>query len=286
MNSSSLISVLVRSKNDGKYIRRTLDGLLRSARGMAVEIICCDDASSDDTPSIIDSFAQVRRITRPDGEYRPGRTLNHMIRHCNGDIIVFNNADAIPLDDNYLRELTAPLVAGTADAVYGNQLPRPDAQWLVMKDNMRAFGDGSIAATWKFFFSLASSAVLRKDLLEHPFDETMRYSEDVEWAHRRPMRIAYAPNARVEHSHNYTIPELKKRFYGEGYADAQIYGSVPTLFRALAGAAKETLRDAAFLLRHPAGLGELFAAPVRRLIQKLYHRRGGLDYQKDHPTHA
>ena len=286
MSSSPQISVLVRSKNDGKYIRRTLDGLLRSAKGMAVEIICCDDASTDDTPAVIDSFPQVKRIMRPDGEYRPGRTLNHMVRQCHGDIIVFNNADAIPLDECYLKELTAPLVAGNADAVYGNQLPRPDAQWLVVKDNTRAFGDGRIAATWTFFFSLASSAVLRKDLVEHPFDETMRYSEDVEWAHRRPIRIAYAQNARVEHSHNYTIPELKKRFYGEGYADAQIYGSVPTLARALAGAFKETLRDAAFLLKNPAGLPELFASPVRRLIQKLYHRRGGLDYQKDHPTHA
>ncbi len=286
MSSSNLISVLVRSKNDGKFIRRTLEGLLQSAKGLDVEIISCDDASTDETPAIIDSFPQVKRIERPDGEYRPGRTLNHMIRHCNGDIIVFNNADAIPLDECYLRELIAPLLAGTADAVYGNQLPRPDAQWLVVKDNIRAFGDGRIAVNWKFFFSLASSAIRREDLITHPFDETMRFSEDVEWAHRRPIRIAYAPKARVEHSHNYTISELKRRFYGEGYADAQIYGSVPSLPRALSGAARESLRDAAFLLRHPAGLNELFTSPVRRLVQKLYHRRGGLDYQKDHPTHG
>ena len=280
------ISILVRSKNDGKFIRRTLEGLFKAARGMDVEIICCDDGSSDDTVSIIESFPKIRLIPCPDGEYRPGRTLNYMVRQCSGDIVVFNNADAIPLDDSYLNELVKPLLAGTADAVYGNQLPRPDAQWLVVKDNTRAFGDGRIAATWKFFFSLASSAIRREDLIAHPFDESMRYSEDVEWAHRRPIRIAYAANAHVEHSHNYTIKELKKRFYGEGYADAKIFQTVPTLARALLGAARESCRDAVFLMKHPAGMSELLSSPVRRMVQKLYHRRGGLDYQKEHPDNA
>ena len=152
------------------------------------------------------------RLPRPEGEYRPGARLNYMVRHCRGDIVVFNNADAVPLDRHWLRELVAPLLEDRADAVYGHQVPRPDAAWLVRKDNLRAFGDGRIAATWRFFFSLATSAVRRADLLAHPFDEELRYSEDVAWAYRNPVRIAYAPAARVEHSHNYTTAELKRRF--------------------------------------------------------------------------
>ena len=209
--------------------------------------------------------------------------LLHDLRLCerHGDIVVFNNADAVPRNNQWLRNLIRPLLDGSADAVYGNQLPRPDADYLVRKDNLRAFGDGRIAAKWRFFFSLATSAVWRRDLLSRPFDETIRYSEDVEWAHRVPIRIAYAADALVEHSHNYTLSELKKRFYGEGYADGRIFGQRPSFYREMASGVKEMLRDMVFLLKNPRGLGELPSVPVRRFIQRYSHWKGVLDYVRD-----
>jgi len=278
-----LISILVRSCNDEAFIGKTLQSIQEQECAIPFEIISCDDGSKDRTPAIIASFPSVTKLPRPDGEYRPGRRLNYMIAHSRGDLIVFNNADAVPLDRHWLSELIAPLAADTADVVYGNQLPRPDASFLVRKDNLRAFGDGKEAATWRFFFSLATSAARRQDLIEHPFDENIRYSEDVEWAHRRPIRIAYAPNAKVEHSHNYTIPELKRRFYGEGRADAEIFGDRPNLPREMISAALETFRDGRFLLTHPAGLNELPEAPIRRFIQRFYHWKGVRDYVRCTP---
>ena len=272
------ISILVRSSNDEAFIEKTLRNILDQECVLPFEIICCDDGSKDHTPDIIASFPSVKKLPRPEGEYRPGRRLNYMVAHSSGDLIVFNNADAVPVNRRWLSELVAPLLADAADAVYGNQLPRPDARYLVRKDNLRAFGDGREAAKWRFFFSLATSAVRRCDLVEHPFDENIRYSEDVEWAHRRPIRIVYAPEAKVEHSHNYTIAELKQRFYGEGRADAEIFGDRPDLPREMISAILETLRDGRFLLTHPAGLAELPAAPGRRFIQRFYHWKGVRDY--------
>jgi len=280
------ISILVRSRNDRPYIGNTLERLLGQQSDFPFEIVCCDDASEDGTREIISTHPEVRLIDRPEGPYFPGRTLNRMVRECRGDIVVFNNADAVPQDETYLRNLTAPLLdEHRADAVYGNQLPRPDASWLVRKDHLRAFGDGKTAAQWHFFFSLASAAAWKEDLVRYPFDETMHYSEDVEWAYRRNGRIVYAPDARVEHSHNYTDAELRRRFYGEGYADAGIFGHAPGLFQTLARAAMETCRDCRFLLFHPHGWIELPAAPRRRLIQKFYFRKGARDYLRD-STHA
>ena len=273
-----LISILVRSRNDEAFIAKTLSAVLNQECAIPFEVICCDDGSTDRTAEIIDSIPGTVRLPRPEGEYRPGQRLNYMIRHSRGDLIVFNNADAVPVNRRWLSELVAPLLEGAADAVYGNQLPRPDARYLVRKDNLRAFGDGREAAKWRFFFSLATSAVRRCDLVEYPFDENIRYSEDVEWAHRRPIRIVYAPEAKVEHSHNYTLAELKRRFYGEGRADAEIFGDRPNLPREMISAVLETLRDGRFLLAHPAGLAELPAAPVRRFIQRFYHWKGVRDY--------
>ena len=271
---SGLVSILVRSKNDEAYVGSTLKAILEQESPVPFEVISCDDASTDRTPEIIASFPEVIRLPRPDGEYRPGQRLNYMIRHCRGDLVVFNNADAVPQDKHWLANLIAPRCDGSADAVYGNQLPRPDAAYLVRKDNLRAFGDSSIAASWKFFFSLATSAAKREDLLANPFDETIRYSEDVEWAHRRPIRIKYAADARVEHSHNYTLAQLRRRFHGEGQADARIFGPTP-LWRELASALRETLRDFAYLLPRPRGWRELPVAPIRRLTQRYCHWKGG-----------
>lgn len=273
-----LISILVRSRNDEAFIARTLHAIMDQECEHPFEVLCCDDDSSDRTPEILASFPGIVRLPRPDGAYRPGRRLNYMVRYSRGDIIVFNNADAVPVDRRWLSELVAPLLEDRADAVYGNQLARPDASYLVRKDYLRAFGDGREAARWRFFFSLATSAVRRADLIEHPFDETLLYSEDVEWAHRHPFRIVYAMNARVEHSHNYTLPELRRRFYGEGSADAVIFGERPDLVREMFSAAAETCRDFLFLLAHPAGLAELPGAPVRRFVQRFCHWKGVRDH--------
>ena len=276
---SPRISVIVRAHNDEALIERTLAGIF-SQQPPPSEVIVCDDNSTDRTREVAARFP-VRFVERPDGPYKPGRTLNALVRAAMGEIVVFNNSDAVPLDEHWLCELVKPLLSGAPRVfAFANQLPRPDAQALVRKDNERAFGDGKVQATWKFFFSLASSATWRQNLLEVPFDEGIQYSEDVEWAWRNsrrekdPVKIVYCPDAHVEHSHNYTLRELAKRFRGEGAADRVIFGESPSLAREIFGAARETLRDWAYLLRRPRDWAEIPSAPVRRLVQRIAHWRG------------
>jgi rhamnosyltransferase len=188
----------------------------------------------------------------------------------------------VPLDDHWLDSLVKPLLDEPEKPtfVFANQLPRADAQALVRKDSERAFGDGKVQATWRFFFSLASSATRRRLLAETPFDEKIQYSEDVEWSWRNsrraenPVRIVYCPDAHVEHSHNYTLRELAKRFKGEGAADRMIFGDNPSLVHELLGAARETLRDWMYLAKRPKDWLEVPSAPVRRLVQRISHWRG------------
>ena len=275
------VSVIVRAHNDEALIGRTLAGIF-SQLPPPFEVIVCDDNSTDRTREVAAKYP-VRFVERPDGPYKPGRTLNALVREAKGDIVVFNNSDAIPLDEHWLAELVKPLLAGSPRVfAFANQLPRSDAQALVRKDSERAFGDGKVQATWKFFFSLASSATWRQNLLDVPFDEGIQYSEDVEWAWRNsrrekdPVKIVYCPESHVEHSHNYTLRELAKRFRGEGAADRVIFGGRPSLVRELVGAARETLRDWAYLLPRPRDWGEIPSAPVRRLVQRIAHWRGGV----------
>ena len=274
------VSIVIRSHNDSAFISDTLKALL-SQDFKDFEIISCDDASTDGTAEIIASFPQVIHLERPEGRYVPGKTLNRAIPQCHGEIIVFNNADAVPCRPDYLTKLLEPLLSDSSViAVYGNQLPRDDAQALVRKDSERAFGDGKISANWRNFFSLASSAIRRQALLDYPFDEGIQYSEDIEWTWRsrqRGERIVYCPEALVKHSHNYTIHQLWVRFFNEGRADGRIYGEIPSLAVCCRRFVMECLRDYAYLLKRGA-FNELLMPPIRRYIQIFAHRKGTRDY--------
>ena len=279
-SSLPFVSILMRARNDEALIGRALKAVFAQKTDLKFEVVVCDDASTDGTREVAARFP-VRFFERPAGPYRPGITLNPLVRAAKGDIVVFNNSDAVPLDERWLDELVKPLLAGSRHVfAFANQLPRADAQELVRKDNERAFGDGKVQATWRFFFSLASSATWRQNLLDVPFDEEIQYSEDVEWAWRNsrrkedPVKIVYCPASRVEHSHNYTLRELAKRFRGEGAADRIIFGDSPSLLRELVGAARETMRDWVYLLRRPRDWAEIPSAPIRRLVQRIAHWRG------------
>ena len=268
-----MISVLMRSHNDIFYIRQTVEALLAQDVNEPVEIISCDDHSTDGTAEYLASVPQLRRIAPPEGKYVPGKTLNYMTGQANGEYIVFNNGDAIPQNKSYLRHLTDPLKDQEVNCVFANQLARSDAFAVVRKDYERAFGDGKISAKWHKFFSLVSSGFRKEELIAHPFDESFQYSEDSQWVNRREVKIVYVPEAVVEHSHNYTLPEVKKRFFNEGIADRQMGKPGPGLLRTWKTIAAETLRDWLYIAKCGAWK-ELFYAPVYRYVQKMSYHRG------------
>ena len=268
-----MISVLMRSHNDIKYIRQTVEMLLAQRVDEAVEIISCDDRSTDGTAEYLASVPELRRIAPPEGKYVPGKTLNHMISQAKGDIIVFNNSDAIPQNHDYLKNLTAPLQDPSVDCVFGNQIARKDAYFVVRKDYERAFGDGSISTAWDNFFSLVSSGFRKADLLAKPFNENIQYSEDADWVKRYNAKIVYVPAAVVEHSHNYTLKEVKKRFFNEGVADRQMGKPDMSFCRCIKSIAAETLRDWVYLAKHRT-IKEFFYAPLYRWVQKASYYRG------------
>lgn len=279
--SKPYVSIVMRSMNDIKFIERTLDSVM-SQDFKDFELVNIDSGSTDGTFDVVKRFnpAKSKQI-RPE-EYIPGKVLNSAVKSCSGEIVVFNNSDCIPLNNKWLQNLIEPFARNEkTGATFANQLPRPDATPLVARDSLRAYGDGSISAKWPHFFSLASSAAPKKILEEIPFDETIKYSEDIEWSLRIKKlgwQIAYVPSSEVEHSHNYTPAELRKRFYNEGLAEGRIYGSGACFAKGfcqpmLSAAA----RDVAFLLK----LGKVSCIPTGlryRFIQKYYAYKGRKDY--------
>jgi rhamnosyltransferase len=196
-----------------------------------------------------------------------------MVSHARGEYIVFNNGDAVPQNKEYLKHLILPLKDKSVNCVFANQIARQDAFAVVRKDYERAFGDGSISRHWHKFFSLVSSGFRKEELIQHPFDETFQYSEDSQWVNRREVKIVYVPEAVVEHSHNYTLKEVEKRFFNEGVADKQMGKQTPGFLRTWKSIAAETLRDWIYLLKK-GEKKEFFYSPRYRYTQKMSYYRG------------
>ena len=271
------ISVVVRSHNDAGLIRETLTRLCAQTVADRMEILLFDDNSTDGTLEIASSFPSVTIVPWDGLPYNPPRVLNRAVDTARGAYIVFNNSDAVPCSNDAVERIVAYLSDPDVGAVYGNQIPRADALPLVRKDYERAFGDGSDAATWDFMFSLVFSAVRADVARQFRFNPAFQYSEDIDWAFRireSGLKIAYAPDAAVTHSHNYTPEILRKRFYNEGIANGMIFRKRPSVLRAFRGFAVESLRDFRYLLRHHE-LGYYFFAGIRyRWTQRMSCYKG------------
>ena len=96
------ISVVVRSHNDAGLIRETLTRLCAQTVADRMEILLFDDNSTDGTLEAAASFPSVTVVPWDGMPYNPPRVLNRAVDAAHGKIIVFNNSDAIPLDDGWL----------------------------------------------------------------------------------------------------------------------------------------------------------------------------------------
>ncbi len=285
-----MISIIIRAKNEMPWIKHTLMMLTRQDR-QDFEVIAVDSGSTDGSYECLMEFKpHVLYQIKPE-TYIPGRVLNEAISHAKGDIIVFNNADCIPKDSYWLKNLVKPLEADSDSSIaasFCQQIPRVNATPLVRKDYDRAFGDGRIHNTWRHFFSLASSAVPRKLIEQHPFDNEIRYSEDIEWSWRMKQlgyQISYAADAVVEHSHNYNLKGIVKRYQGEGKAELFIYRKLyeehPEIWQrdsslwqsVFLTAGAESLRDIAYLFKNKE-YQWLILSPVFRFLQRYHAYKG------------
>jgi glycosyltransferase involved in cell wall biosynthesis len=89
--------------------------------GLTLEVLVGDDGSSDGTRDILSklSLPGVKVIFMPDNVGRGG-VIKHLWTLATGDIYVHQDAD-LEYDPQDFRPLLQPLLAGTADVVYGSR---------------------------------------------------------------------------------------------------------------------------------------------------------------------
>jgi rhamnosyltransferase len=272
--------VVMRARNDMPLVESTLAAL--ADQDMPYRLLVMDNASTDGTRELAAGHAE-KIIDIPQGAYVPGRVLNTAMAATDGPLVAFINSDCQAVNKQWLSRLLAGMADPTVAAAFGRQDPRPDCSPLMAKDTLMTFGDGSRQARWRHCFSMAASCIRRSSWQALPFSETLKYSEDIDWtwrARQRGQRIQYVADSIVLHSHNYTLKQLWKRQYGEGYAEAEIFDwndfQSGLLRYSLLPWARLILSDAAWCLPRLHGFSAL-AAPVVRGVMAAGRRRGFLD---------
>jgi rhamnosyltransferase len=226
MTAEAEIDVIVRCRNEMPWVERTL-AALREQRAPRARILFVDCRSTDGS-RVVARRHGVELVDQEPEAYVPGRVLNEGMRRTRSAIVAFVNADAVPLAPDTLAKLIAPLqIDPEVAASYGRQVARSGASRLTQLDHERAFPRvGALALRRGEMFSMAGSAIARRVWSILPFDEDLRYSEDIDWTQRARAlghRIAYVPGAELEHSHDYDLRASFRRRHGEGAADTAIH---------------------------------------------------------------
>ncbi len=221
------ISVIIPTLNAGASIGKLLSKLF-SQTIPPFEIIVIDSSSSDPTVNIAEGIG-AKTIVIPQAAFNHGGTRNRAAMEAKGDILIFMTQDALPCDAILIEKLTAALKDSTVAAAFGRHVPHQNASLLEAfarkfnypeKGAIKGIDDVKDYGIKTFFFSNVCSAIIKDVFLKAGlFPEGVPSNEDMLLAAKLIInghKIAYVPDAKVIHSHNYSLSKQFGRYYNIG----------------------------------------------------------------------
>ena len=163
-----LVSVVIPVFNGEKFLRDAVESVL-AQKYSPLEIIIVDDGSTDGTASVARSFTETVRYLHQ-ANSGPAAARNRGIERAKGSLIAFADADDLWPAAKLELQLPALINDPAIEIVMGR------IQQVRLSETGEEFDDPAFSVN-------LGSAVIRKTLFERVglFDETMRYSEDVDW---------------------------------------------------------------------------------------------------------
>jgi rhamnosyltransferase len=195
-----MISIVIRTKNEERWIGSCLDAISRQTR-KDHEVVLVDNNSTDNTVNKALQYG-VSLVTVD--RFRPGAAINRGIEASRGDIIVCLSGHCIPVDEHWLENLVKGLDDQSVAGIYGRQEPLAFTPDLDKRDLLITFGLDQRVQVKDSFFHNANSAFRKAVWKQFPFDEEVKNIEDRIWASqviKAGFKIIYEPTASVYHHH-------------------------------------------------------------------------------------
>ena len=186
---------------------------------------------------------EVHHLTKE--EFDHGGTRARAAELSDSDVMVFMTQDAMPADRELLAELLKALdQEKNIAAAYARQLPNAECSFVERYTGAFNYPDTSLVKTKadldkygiKTFFCSNVCAAYKKDIYEKQggFVRRTIFNEDMIYAGtivKRGYGIAYAADACVIHSHNYSCQQQFRRNFDLGVSQAEhpeIFEGVPS----------------------------------------------------------
>lgn len=196
------ISIIIRTKNEERWINRCISQILNQKISKTYEIILVDSGSTDKTIEKAKKFdVSIINIDK----YTPGFSINQGVERAKGNLIVLISAHAIPYGCNWLSNLIKPIYEEeNVVATYGRQIPAEWSDPNDIRDLSITFGLEDKLQKKDTFFHNANSAFLKSTWKTFKFDEFATNIEDRLWAEeliRNNLHIKYVANSIIYHWH-------------------------------------------------------------------------------------
>lgn len=180
-----------------------------------------------------DEFKNIKVYHHSKREFDHGGTRNKGVKKSCADIFVMMTQDAVPADEYLIENLLKALENEKTAIAYARQLPNEDAGEIERfvrcfnypdKSGIKSKKDIPTKGIKTYFCSNVCAAYKRNIFVElRGFVKHTIFNEDMIFAAKAVnagYQIAYAANARVYHSHNYSNREQFKRNFDLGVSQA------------------------------------------------------------------
>ncbi|MBL0721178.1 MAG: glycosyltransferase family 2 protein [Sulfurovum sp.] len=223
---SMSISIIIPTYNAEAYLLELLEML--KSQTISFELIIIDSSSTDSSLAIAQKYAD-KIISIPKAEFDHGGTRTKAGREASGDILVFLTQDALPYNSESIEHIVKIFDNPQIGASYGKQLAYKDTNQF--GKHLREFNYGKESYIRelkdknqfgiKTAFLSDSFASYRREALEKIdwIKDGLIVGEDTYAGAKLLLNgysIAYIANAKVYHSHSYTIIQEFKRYFDIG----------------------------------------------------------------------
>ncbi len=221
--------------------------LLRRLQGQLMpvnQILVMNTRSETDVEKMLEGFSGVRVVSLDKKEFDHGGTRDRGARLSEADYLLFLTQDALPADRHLTERLYEAFGDKRVKAAYARQLPREDCRELERYTRAFNYPEESRVKTKedlpelgiKTFFCSNVCAMYEREtyLAQGGFQTRTIFNEDMIYAGgliKSGYAIAYAAEARVIHSHNYSGREQFHRNFDLAVSQAEhpeIFAGVPS----------------------------------------------------------